>query len=67
MLHHRRAQPRGAERIYLRISDGIGKRRFRVGRYGLYLVAARKVCRMLGIHRPELEERFHAITRAHIK
>jgi hypothetical protein len=59
--------PGGVERLSLRVGDNVGRWRFAFARYGPYLIVMRKLCRLLRVRRPKLEERLWAITRAHIK
>jgi len=61
------ADPARLERLGLRLHNRWARARLHCQRYGTYLVAARKLWRLLGIRRPHLEQRYEAIRDAYIK
>jgi len=61
------ARPGAIERLVLRFDNRITRTRFRCGRYGTYLLVARKLWRLLGVRRAALEQRYQAISEAHIR
>ena len=61
------AHPSAVERLVLRIHNRSARARFRCARYGTYLLVARKLWRLLGMRRPALEQRYQAISEAHIR
>lgn len=55
------------QHLWLRLDDRVRRSMFNCRRYGTGLVAARKLCRMLGFENAALEARYRAIREAHIK